>query len=134
MNKIIYEFDPVIYPTRVWVGVNVPFEYVKDKFYALDSDMERGEITLSEYKPKPSVIARTYVVANKESCFLGTLVIIWRPINFNIKSICHESVHCADFICEQFGIKTGDFDDGEPYAYLIGWIAECIDKVKRNKI
>ena len=28
----IYEFDPQIYPRKVWVTVGVPFEELKDEF------------------------------------------------------------------------------------------------------
>lgn len=26
------------------------------------------------------------------------------------------------------------YDNQEPFAYLVGWMADCIDKVKRNKV
>ena len=38
MNGKIQEFDPQLYPTRIWVGVNVPYKEVSEKFYSILSD------------------------------------------------------------------------------------------------
>lgn len=40
----IYEFDPVIYPFRLWVAINPPLDEIKEKFYGLTTDNERVEI------------------------------------------------------------------------------------------
>lgn len=134
MKKVqIHQFDPVIYPTRLWVGIRTPFNEVFDKFWGLNDDLEKIIVTEEQYTPDRFVIARTYNVCDKESKFIGNLVIIWQSKQFSIKSICHESAHCADFICEQFGINSRSFKDGEAYAYLIGWIADCINQVRLNK-
>jgi hypothetical protein len=49
--------------------------------------------------------------------------------------IAHESVHIANFIFKSIQADL-DIDNDEPYAYLVGWIANEIDKVKdlNNKI
>lgn len=131
---MIHQFDPIIYPCRLWVAIHPAFEEVKEMFYGLNSEMERVEITESGYLPDHFVVARTYTVSDKKTGWIGVLMCIWKPKQFNTKLLCHESAHCADFICENFGIETGKFDSGEPYAYLIGWIADCIEKVKLNKL
>lgn len=127
----IHEFDPVIYPTRLWVTVNPTFEYISEMFYALTTETERVDIDRLHYDHDIFSIATTCPVSIKCDGWIGLLVCIWKPKMLDVKTICHESVHCADFICEQFGITNGSFENGEAYAYLTGWIAECIEKVKK---
>ena len=39
---------------------------------------------------------------------------------------CHEASHACDAIEDAIGMEHG----GEPSAYLIGWIASCINKAR----
>ena len=39
---------------------------------------------------------------------------------------CHEATHACEHIEEEIGMEHG----GEPSAYLIGWIASCINKAR----
>lgn len=39
---------------------------------------------------------------------------------------CHEASHACDAIENGIGMEHGD----EPSAYLIGWIASCINKAR----
>jgi len=133
-EKIIHQFDPVIYPARVWIGINIPFYDVKEKFYGLDISLERAEITEKEYFPDTFSTARTYTVSDKKDGWIGTLVVLWQPKKCDVGIMAHEAVHCADFICESFGIESRGFSGGEPYAYLLQWIVRCIEKVKLNKL
>ena len=132
-ETVIHEFDPVIYPTRIWVAVNPSFESVSEKFYHLNSNVERGDFEHEHFDPLHTTIARTYPVSIKGEGWMGLLVGIYKKKNCNTVTIAHESAHCADWICEQLGITTGSFNNGEAYAYLVGWIAGCIEKVKLNK-
>lgn len=130
VNKIV-EFNPQIYPFRLWVAVNPKHEEVSSKFYGLTGQMERME--MPEFKNSLTNIATTTLVSDKKDGWMGCLVLIWKPKMLKVNQICHEASHCTDFVCEQFGISSRDFDNGEAYAYLIGWIAECINSVKENK-
>lgn len=53
-------------------------------------------------------------------------------INFESKAsmrmggCCHEASHVCDAIEDAIGMEHG----GEPSAYLIGWIASCINKAR----
>lgn len=127
------EFNPVIYPTRIWVGFNTPFEEIFNNFWAVTSEMERCDVTLDWYGINTFKIATTVPVASKKDGQIGLLVVIWKPSMMTTGVIAHESVHCADYICDNFGIEHGTFDNGEAYAYLVQWIAECIEKVKKTK-
>lgn len=53
-------------------------------------------------------------------------------VNFRSKAemrmsvCCHEASHACDAIEDAIGMEHG----GEPSAYLIGWIASCINKAR----
>lgn len=68
----------------------------------------------------------------KDTKKLGEL--IWFPNETSIEQekVTHESVHAAMDIFRDIGADV-DIGNQEPFAYLAGWIADCIDQVKRDK-
>lgn len=133
MKNQIYEFNPVIYPCRIWIGINIPFEDVKNKFYALATNMERIEFEKNMYQNNRFIIATNFQVASKDDGWIGIFIPIFKKWNMDVKTIAHEASHAADFFCEEFGITSDSFEHGEARAYLLGWIADCINQVKTNK-
>lgn len=130
----IHEFDPVIYPCRIWVGVKLSDKDLADKFYGLDENNELIDISNDTLGYDPMIVACCHPVSDKESGWRGVVLNIHRPKALSVGHIAHEAGHIVDWMCEQFGIKSTSFDDGEPRAYLIQWVANCIDEVKNNKI
>jgi len=57
----------------------------------------------------------------------GTMILIIPP-DANINSICHEAFHIAIEVLGDAGLELTDSSD-EAYAYLIGWLAEEIEKI-----
>ena len=52
----------------------------------------------------------------------------------DVETISHESVHVASCIFNDCGLRMGFADQqDEHFAYLVGWVAKCIDKVKKDK-
>ncbi len=130
MNGKIYEFDPLIYPTRIWVGVNVPDKDIAERFYSLLSD---GSIDDFEDTGNKGAVATCYLVVEKESNWKGVFCHIQRPKLTGVGVMAHEAEHIVCWICEQFGIESTTFGDSEPRAYLIQWVANCINEVKCKK-
>lgn len=130
----IHEFDPQVYPFRLWVGKNVPHETIENKFWALNDQMERTPFDKQYYERNRFVVASCFPVSDKQSGWIGIYCSIWRSNLLNVGRIAHESSHIADFLFEEFGFKNEGFDGGEPRAYLVEWCANCIDKVKRGKL
>lgn len=50
----------------------------------------------------------------------------------NVNTFAHESLHATMDILGSCGVKYSD-DSAESYAYLVGYIAECIYKTSRKK-
>jgi hypothetical protein len=125
----IYEFNPIIYPTRLWVCKKPNTKDVSDLFYPFDNNGEQvdgfGEVLeydLGKY-------ANTVIVGNKESCMRGCLVSIFRPSECGAGICSHEALHYIAYLSSQFDIPLGDFNTSEPLAYLEQWATNCINMV-----
>lgn len=78
---------------------------------------ENGELWL--YEKKPDVRG-------------GVLIRFENKAAMTVRNITHEAVHAALEIFDYVGART-THDNQEPFAYLVGWIADCCNKVKTDK-
>lgn len=76
----------------------------------------------------------TYVYASTSLGNLNgwmTVAVVLNPRyehkKLGVGTIAHEACHAADFIFENCG-ATHDFNNPEPYTYLVGWVADEIAK------
>ena len=118
----IYEFDPQIYPRKVWVTVGVPFEELKDEFEDL-KPMEEGSDAQVDHLRKLKPEVRGGLLVRFEN--LDTLK--------KFGNITHESIHVATEIFDYIG-EFHDPKNQELFAYLCGWIAKCMDEVKQIEL
>lgn len=133
MKGKIYEFDPLIYPTRLWIGIEVPYQAISEKFYSILSDGSVADFSDGVEERGITAIATCYPVGDKESGWKGVFCHIHRPKLMSVGVMAHEAEHIVCWICEQLGIQSATFDDSEPRAYLIQWITERFNEVKNNK-
>ena len=69
----------------------------------------------------------TYDAATrKDNDSYGVLVSFKCMKDMTMNICCHEASHACDAIEDAVGMDHG----GEPSAYLIGWIASCINKAR----
>jgi hypothetical protein len=118
----IYEFDPCIYPRLLWVVKGGTLNGIKEILnlgdYEVDEDGS-GAVTLCN-------------VRRKSDDNLGAL--IWFPKSSNMNNldwIAHESTHAALYVFAEVGADV-DFENQEPFAYIVGWVFGCVDKVRKN--
>ena len=130
----ILEFDPVVYPFRLWVGKNVPHKSVEETFWALTTDMDKTPFDEVYYTRDRFVCATCYPVCDKESGWIGIFCNIQYTKLLTVGRMAHEATHIVDFLCEKLGIECYTFTQGEPRAYLVEWATNCIDKVKRGVV
>lgn len=123
MSKI-HEFSTAIYPRRLWITRGMTGLEMKDMF----KEPEGDELKLNLY----DCDAFAYNVRKKHTSELGILIWFDNISAMTTSNIAHESVHAAMEIFNDLDCKF-DANNQEPLAYLVGWIADCIDQVKRNK-
>jgi hypothetical protein len=120
MKKLIqlHEFDPKIYPRLVWVSIStVNFS---DRFD-----------NVSEWsKYCNAVVDCVYDKIQKRG---GILIRFANKAVMTTSVITHESIHAALNILDYCDIQT-TVENQEPLSYLAGWIADCCEKVKLNKV
>lgn len=120
MNTI-YEFDPEIYPRLLWVTYGCHTSVLKDMFGNEAQDMDKNTYaqTIICRRLKPDVRG-------------GVLIRFKNKAAMTTKNIAHESVHAALEIFDYVNARIS-LDNQEPFAYLVGWIADCCNKVKKGE-
>ena len=133
----ILEFDPVIYPGRLWVAINPSFEDIDKDFYFLNEETDEVvDMTKRDFDDgRAGSMASTYIVARKTSIkWRGPLVVIWERKECGAGVCAHEAEHAYDFWADSCGLMCYGYRNGEPRAYFKQWIANCIDRVIRGRV
>ena len=129
MKTVIHEFDPVIYPRKLWICIN-PSTVDLEGSFVIDTKYGGGDLKFDKFYS----LATTSPVFKKDGNYRGVLICFKSRMSADSDIISHESVHAADYICEELGIKGQDFsENNEAYAYLVGWISKCCGEVKKFK-
>lgn len=120
----IHEFDPLVYPRKVWIAVNPSMEDINEFFdnsnehiKPLDECSDADCWHTGTKKPNPRG---------------GVLVRFKSKRAMTTANIAHEASHLALMIFDYIGAWV-DPNNQEPYAYLVGWITKCINEVKKYK-
>ena len=121
----IHQFNPILYPVRLWIVITKDGESLKGDFVYCDT---REEIDVSIFKTSEAI---TYHVVQRNSpWYKGVLVVFGDKKCMTTKNIAHESAHVADIIWKHISERAyGE----EANAYLVGWVAECMEEVKKCK-
>ena len=127
MKKVIlHEFDPVIYPFKLWVVISSNLNEIAGNF--IDGKTSES-IDLSDIEDHTDAFALNNYVKHKETNKNGFLVVFKNKKACAVPIIAHEATHVARFIWEHLGEEvTGVESD----AYLVEWIVDCIYRVKTN--
>ena len=126
MGKI-YEFDPVIFPTRLWVALDgITIDEIDNAFEAICDDNTGVSFKENHTLLGVGTDAKTFIVGNKAQNIKGCLVLIRK--DSLLKSLSHEADHCADWLFEDIG-ETERSYNSECYAYYQSWVFECLYKV-----
>ena len=112
-----YEYENGIYPRKLWVHIGRDLKEVVDaEFYGCEApNRDYGGITYDN-------------AVRKSDNVYGILVTFKSAKDMTMNPCCHEASHVCDAIEDAIGMEHG----GEASAYLIGWIASCINKARLN--
>lgn len=122
---MIHQFDPVIYPRKVWITYDATCDELNEFF-------PEGDGTDEYFRELPKhTDACVYHVRSKDT--LGGLLIRFRgKKNMTSGIMSHEADHCANGIYAYIGAKVDVMND-ETHAYLVEWIVNCCEIVKNKK-
>lgn len=126
-NKL-YEFNPQVYPRKLWILYNPSYHAIADNFL-----QNEEEISFKQYEElEKTDHGFTASVMKKDDLYLGVLIVLFKKPSIN--TIAHESVHFTDCVFEELGIVSQGFTEGnEAYAYLLGWCSGCIESILKDK-
>ena len=115
-KKGYYEYDPVIYPRKVWVHIGTNFK-------ELASEIFEGELIFDDKTYDGAVFED---VIRKSDDEYGILATFPSSKKMTMAVCSHEASHICDAIEKDIGMEHS----GEASAYLLGWIASCINKAR----
>lgn len=120
----IHEFDPVIYPYKVWVVIDKSMKEIPDMF------IDQGRNPLDHLRDEDLITkAVTIAAIRKEDFRYGVILYFRSKKSMTYKRVAHEASHAAKFLFEYI---EADMREHEPFEYAVGWIAECCEKVKKG--
>jgi len=121
----IHEFDPVICPYRIWIVIDKTPDIIAEKFKEYNGD----PVLFTDKDGNNRQLAFTMMVQHKEEKRYGTAMFFRSKKSMSYKLVAHESSHAAKQLFEHI---SADIKEHEPFEYVIGWIAGCCEKVKKN--
>lgn len=122
----IHEFYPSVYPRRVWIVKKASNDQIKASFCERDGK----EIVFGNDTGNEAACMVFPSIMLKENGKYGVLVVMREDLN--VGQIAHEASHVALEIFNDVGACI-TYGNQEPYAYLVGWVADCIYQVKTGK-
>jgi len=125
-KPIIHEFDPVIYPLKLWVASEFNVKAIQSLF-----ETKEGKELNFEISNDVNAVTFNRTVVHKKTRDWGALVAINSEKDLGARTISHEATHATRFIWDHL---NEDSPGIEADAYLVGWIADCIEKVLKNKV
>ena len=123
--KILHEFDPVIYPFKIWVCVSKDIKGVLDEHF-LDYNTNKP----IEFDEEGKTGAVTFAVIKKDTRKFGAVIFFYTKKTMSVGCIAHEASHAAKDLFNHIGAEVKHH---EPFEYLLEWIVKCCEKVKLNK-
>lgn len=115
----IYEYQCGIYPRMMWVAFDCPKEVLDDLF----------EDPVRHWKEDDAIYAFTVHNRRMKPEVRGGMLMVFKKEFLTPEVVAHEAVHAAMGICQYCGMEVSCDDDMQEYfAYLVGWIVECVYK------
>ena len=119
MRHDYYEFNPVLYPISLMVAWGRDGKWSSDDF---------DEISLGDNA------ATTYFVKHKPTDRMCVLIRFYdKRAMSDYGLVSHESFHASIFILDYLGSALNPKYQ-EHAAYLAGWVANCINRVRKGDL
>jgi hypothetical protein len=123
----IHEFNLTPYPRKLWVIKKWTEKELKEAFCRYNGDEIDWDLDDSD---SPFSIRVAPRVQYKDTGMFGILVLM--KSNAPNKDLAHDAGHIAISLFDEIG-SYANSQDQEPFCYLLGYIYDCLEQVKRNK-
>ena len=117
-------FENDIYPIALVISRDV--DSVNEHYWLYS---ENGCVDVPQ---KKAAEATTYCLTRRSDEYKAMAVGIIFNVYITARLAAHEGFHACYYMMDRLGIVLSDYSD-EAWAYLIGWIADCIDKFKNEE-
>jgi len=124
---LLHQFDPVIYPFKIWIVITNEFQNILDDYFL---DYTTGENISFSKDVKDKTDAVTFAVRKKDTKEYGCVIMFRSRQMITMSLAAHESSHAAKDLFNHIGAEV---EHHEPFEYLLGWIVDCCEQVKKNK-
>jgi hypothetical protein len=126
VNKtIIHEFDPVIYPYKLWVVVAKSPIDIAERFNGYNN--KPIENIVEDTKQLDAFVMQ---VQRKSDSMLGALIYFSSKHIMTYGIVSHECTHAAKHLFEHI---NANINPHEPFEYIVEWMADCCEVVKKYK-
>lgn len=118
----IHQFDPVIYPVKLWVTITDKLENLQDRFKDDNGEELKGNISRFH--------AATCDVISKETNCWGVCVVFTERKSMAVGIMAHEAYHAVKSFFDRIEEK---YPSEEATSYLLEWVVDCMNQVRTNK-
>lgn len=126
MKKGYYEYDPVIYPRKLWVMPQATEAEIRMCFTEHDGE----EI---EWDDKECFATTFPEVCAKADGKYGVLVAFKGKASMTMGNICHEASHVLDDFIDVLPLAREPRGHNEHLSYLLQWIGDCMNRARLGK-
>lgn len=120
MNNL-YEFDLHIYPIPIWIADKCDDDFLNYYFESVANIGDKDD----------ALVQRVRKNGSPRIC--GILIRFRNKGAISVPVISHESAHAALCVFEDIE-QPVLFDSQEPFAYLVGYLSDCINQVRINNV
>ena len=126
MKKGYYEYDPVIYPRKLWVMPQATEAEIRMCFTEYDGE----EIEWNDKKCGATTFPEVCAKADGK---YGILVVFKGKASMKMGHICHELSHILDYFIDVLPLAREPRGHNEHLSYLSQWIGDCINRARLGK-
>ena len=127
-KKGYFEYNPQIYPRRLWVMYDTSEEEI-DKCFTdkYGNPLDHGDEPMSNGSYGGAVYDEC---VSKAGGYLGNLVVFPKRRDMTLRNVSHEALHTLLSIYDVCGLELVPKGKNEHLTYLMGWISDCIDNAR----
>lgn len=127
MKNKIHCFVNHIYPRKLYVVITDSAFFLNQHFTNRECEEQISQEDFDNNK------AITFRCASKINGDYGVCVAFRKKIYMTVREMAHEALHVATSIHKDFGMSMGfNLGEDETCAYITGWAADCMNRVKTN--